>query len=359
VYLNTATMALGAAPVREAYEQALAEWVSGRFDYTAAERAGEDCRRLFAGLIGATADEVALVPSVSAAAGAVAAQLGPAKTGENVVVGAQEFSSNYFPWLLLRDRGYEIRTVPFVNGAPRVEDYASAADPRTRLLAVSAVQSATGAAVDLAALADLVHRGGGWIFVDACQAAGAVPLDARATKLDFLAAASHKFLCGTRGMGYLFARSELAPALRPIGPGWKAARDPLGSGYGPSMDLSPTASKLDASLAWFAGVGERNALGIFEELGTERIFEHNRGLVRRLRERLAADGWTLAGGPGDARSTIVSVPVEDPEGALGRLSEARVVASAPAGRLRLSLHLYNSPDDVDVVADLLSKERPR
>ena len=359
IYLNTASMALGAAPVRQAYERALSEWVSGRFDLNAAEKAGEDVRRLFAGLIGATHQEVALVPTVSAAAGTVAAQLDSAKAGDNVVVGAEEFLSNYYPWVLLRDNGYEVRTVPFVDGAPRLDDYVAAVDSRTKLLAVSAVQSSTGAAADLEALGDLVHRAGGWLFVDACQAAGAVPLDIRAMNIDFLAAASHKFLCGTRGMGYLFARSELVPALRPITPGWRAARDPLSAFYGPKVDLSPTASKLDASLTWFAAVGERAALEIFERLGAQRIYDHNRSVMRRLRERLAADGVATASPDGEIRSTVVSIPVKDPQPILQRFSEARVVAAVRAGRVRVSVHFYNTADDVDRVADLLSTERER
>jgi selenocysteine lyase/cysteine desulfurase len=349
VYLNTASMALGAAPVREAYDRALSEWVCGRFDLDSAEKVGEDCRRMFAGLIGAAPDEIALVPTASAAAGTVAASLGPARAGDNIVVGAQEFASNYYPWMMLRDRDYEVRAIPFVDGAPRVDDYAAAVDARTRLLAVSAVQSASGAAADLVALAELVHRRGGWIFVDASQAVGAVPLDVRATDIDLLATVSYKFLCGTRGMGYLFVRSELVPALRPITPGWKAGRDPMNTFYGPTMDLSPTASKLDTSLTWFAAYGERAALGMFEQLGKERIFEHNRGLMRRLREGLAM------GNVKEIQSTIVSLAVADPEAVVRRLAEARVVAAVRAGRVRIAVQFYNTEEDVDLVSSLLTR----
>jgi selenocysteine lyase/cysteine desulfurase len=347
-------MALGATPVREAYQRALSEWVSGRFDYNAAEQAGEECRRIFAGLVGALPEEVALIPSVSSAAGVVAAQLGPARMGENIVVGAEEYTSNYYPWLLLRDRGYDVRTVSFADGPPLVDDYAVAVNAQTRLLAVSAVQSSTGAPANLAALAEIVHRGGGWLFVDACQAAGAVPLDVRAADVDFLATSGHKFLCGTRGMGYLFVRSGLVPALRPVTPGWKAARDPLRSFYGPEMNLSSTASKLDSSLAWFAALGERAALRIFEQLGAQQIFEHNRDLVRRLRERMAGDGMSTRDTGGEVRSTIISIPVKQPEEMLRRFAEDRIVASVRAGRVRISLHFYNSPEDIDLVATLLA-----
>ena len=55
--------------------------------------------------------EIAIVPAVSTAAGIVAANLPPAEAGENIVVAENEFASNYYPWLLLRERGYEVRAV--------------------------------------------------------------------------------------------------------------------------------------------------------------------------------------------------------------------------------------------------------
>src|SRR5262245_26262736 len=106
IYLNTATMGVGCAAARDALSAAIEQWTRGRFDWVEAERAGEDARSLFAAMIGAHADEVAIVPAASTAAGLVSANLPPARPGENVVVAAHEFSSNYFPWLLLEQRGY-------------------------------------------------------------------------------------------------------------------------------------------------------------------------------------------------------------------------------------------------------------
>ena len=163
---------------------------------------------MFAEIVGATAGEIAIIPAVSTAAGLVAANLPPAKHGENIVVAENEFASNYYPWLLLSGRGYEVRTVAPGNGAGSdgtgsdpAEAFGQAADGGTRLMAVSAVHSANGYRANLAALSRVAARSGAWFFVDACQAAGAVPLDVVRDGVDFLAAASHKFLLGSRGMG--------------------------------------------------------------------------------------------------------------------------------------------------------------
>jgi selenocysteine lyase/cysteine desulfurase len=346
-------MCVGCAPAREAYERAVEHWSAGRFDWLEAERAGEEARVGFAELVGAQPEEIALVPAVSAAAGIVAANLPPAARGESVVVAGHEFSSNYFPWVLLRERGYEVRTVSPVSDGTPVEAYAAVCDGGTRLIAVSAVHSPDGYRTDLAAMSRVAARSGARVFVDACQAAGAVPLDVVQEGVDFLAAASHKFLLGSRGMGYLFVRRALLDGLWPILPGWKAARKPLESFYGPAMDLSPTASKLDTSLVWFAALAEQAALGVFRRFGVEAILDRNARLSRRLHDALLAQGTAFRPFPEAHRSTIVSVPIRDTEAAIARLREAGVVAAARAGRVRLSVHFYNLEEEIDRAAGLL------
>ena len=92
-YFNTATMDVGSAPAREAYELAVERWSA----WMEAARAGEEARAMFAEIVGATAGEIAIVPAVSTAAGIVAANLPPAKYGENVVVAENEFVSTTGP----------------------------------------------------------------------------------------------------------------------------------------------------------------------------------------------------------------------------------------------------------------------
>jgi selenocysteine lyase/cysteine desulfurase len=355
IYLNTATMAVGSVPAREAYEDAVRRWCAGRFDWIEAERAGEEARATFARIVGAQPEDVAIVPAVSSAAGIVAANLPPAAHGENIVVAAGEFSSNYFPWALLRERGYELRAITSDGEAVAVERYAEAADGGTRLIAVSAVSSANGYRADLPALSRIAARAGAWLFVDACQAAGAVPIEVMRDGVDFLAAASHKFLLGSRGMGYLYVRRALLERMQPVLAGWKAARKPLESFYGPAMDLATTASKLDTSLTWFAALADRAALGLFQRFGIAAILERNALLSRRLHDALLAHRPTMQLFPERHRSTIVSVPVADSSTAVVRLRDAGVIASARAGRVRLALHFYNCEEDIDRAAELVAR----
>lgn len=299
---------------------------------------------MFAEIVGCTAGEIAIVPAVSAAAGIVAANMPAAERGENVVVAENEFASNYYSWLLLQERGYDVRAVAPGGEGVSAEEFERTADGGTRLIAVSAVSSANGYRADLNAIGQIARNSGAWFFVDACQAAGAVPLDVVRAGVDFLAAASHKFLLGSRGMGYLYVRRDLLDALHPVGPGWKAARKPAESFYGPTMDLSATASKLDTSLAWFPAMADQAALS---------ILERNSRLSLRLRDALRAQALSFQPSSDENRSTIVSVQVGDTGAVAARFREANVLASVRAGRIRLAVHFYNLEEELDRVAELI------
>jgi cysteine desulfurase/selenocysteine lyase len=354
IYMNTASLAPGCRPAVEALKAGAEAWARGRLDWADAERAGEEARALLARLVNAAPDCVALIPTASAVAGLVAAHL-PRRfpAGGNILVGAEEFTSNLFPWRLLEAQGFEIRALPHEGGGVPEAAFEAAADARTRLLAVSAVQSATGYRADLARLRQAADRSGALLYVDAAQAAGALPLDVAALRIDAMAAPSHKFLLGTRGMGYGVFAPALRDALDPLWAGWKAAAEPLSSFYGPDMALSATASRLDMSLAWMNALAERESMRLLQAFGPARVHAHNLALSSRLR-----DGLRQAGVPfldhGEARgSTIFACQPRDAQAA-DRLAEAGVVASARAGRVRLSLHLHNTAAQVDLVAGLLS-----
>jgi cysteine desulfurase / selenocysteine lyase len=148
-------------------------------------------------------------------------------------------------------------------------------------------------------------------------------------------------------------RQLLFDRIRPISPGWKAARQPLDSFYGPAMDLSPTASKLDTSLIWFAALADQAALGIFRQFGIQALPDRNAQLSRRLHDTLMADRSAGRPVPHSNRSTIVSVPVDDADAVMTRLRAANVVASVRGGRVRLSVHFYNLDEEIDRVAELI------
>jgi len=293
---------------------------------------------------------------VSAAAGLVSAQFGPASPGDNVVIGEREYSSNHFPWRLLAAKGYEVRQVPFRNGGLQPADIAPRVDSGTQLVAFSAVQTATGHRSDIRSISAIAREVGAIVFVDGAQLVGALPVAADLDAIDVLATPDHKFLLhAARGLGYCYLSPTVQDRFVPVNAGWKAGRVPFNSFFGPEMELSPTASRFDNSIGWLAAVGNEAALSVFQELGADVIYARNRELAALLRSSLAQIAWTPVDLPEANRSTIVSVPLRDtdPGQLVASLKRQGVIASARDGNLRLAIHFYNDEDDIARVTSAL------
>src|SRR4051812_33982028 len=216
-YFNTAAVGLASQRLADTYREAIDQWTSAGFDFVRGEAAADGARTAVARLIGAEATDVALIPSVSSAAGLVAAQFGPAGTGDNVVIGEREYSSNHFPWRQLEVKGYDVRQVPFRNGGLEPEVVGDHVDGGTRLIAFSGVQTATGHRSDVAALAGLARDVGAIVFVDGSQWVGALPVAPDLEHVDVLAVADHKFLLNAgRGMGYCYLSRRVQGSFTPI-----------------------------------------------------------------------------------------------------------------------------------------------
>ncbi len=357
-YFNTAAVGLASRALLAALHGFVDEWGSSGLDYSRGEAAGESARASVAALMGAAPSDVALIASVSAAAGLVAAQFGPADPGRNVVIGEREYSSNHFPWRLLADKGYEVRQVPFRNGGLEPDDIERRVDGGTALVAFSGVQTATGHRSDIPAISAIARSVGALVFVDGSQLVGALPVAEHLADIDVLATADHKFLLHAgRGLGYCYLSPEVQDRFTPVNAGWKAGRVPTESFFGPTMDLSPTASRFDNSISWVAAIGNEAALSVFDEIGADVIFDRNRALAEVLRASLAEVGCTPVDLPEANRSSIVSVPLGDREPAplLAQLKERGVIAAARDGNLRLAVHFYNHEDDVEQVASALAE----
>lgn len=329
-YLDTATYGLPPRATVEALGQAIEGW-RAREDWQRWEKDGEVCRALFGRLVGARAEEIALLPAVSAAAGIVAASL-QTRPGDNIVCFERDFESAIFPWVSLERAGVELRAVP-------LEALAEAVDERTALVAVSSVQSADGRVADLSAIKATGVR----LFVDATQCAGAQPIDLDG--VDYLAASAYKWLCCPRGLSFLYVGSERLAAIEPWLAGWKSTVDPYEGYYGLPRLLTEDARRLDLSLPWLLTPGARASLELIERLGVERIAAHDLALARRF-----CAGREIP----ETGSAIVQVAVPDAKSALGELQHAGIQAAGRAGALRFAFHFYNDEEDVDRALEVLA-----
>ena len=331
-YLNTASIGVPPRSCVEAVQQALAQWAKGElaapdFDpFVAAARAS------FSRLLGVPQDCVAIGATVSDFVGMIASSL-PA--GSEVVCAEEDFTSVLFPFLVRQQAGeLVVRVVP-------LQQVAEAIRATTKLVALSAVQSADGRVFDSGSVRDACRRHGAATLVDATQAAGWLPLPW--AEFDFVAVAAYKWLVSPRGAAFLYVRPESLPQLRPHAAGWYAGDDVWNSIYGPPLRLAATARRLDVSPAWLSWVGCAASLAFLEKVGVAAIHEHNVRLASLFCERAFGR---------KSESAIVAVPDAS---LFARLRAKDIAVSRRAGGTRLSFHLYNTEDDAIAAAAALSR----
>ncbi|MCA1646595.1 MAG: aminotransferase class V-fold PLP-dependent enzyme [Chloroflexi bacterium] len=336
VYLDAATYGLPPRATVAAMHQAIDGWQSGAADWvTAWDMRGEACRASFGELIGASAEAIALIPSVSVGVATVAAVLQP---GDEVVAPDDEFTSVLFPLLVAaRERGAIVREVP-------LEHLAAGIGSRTRLVAFSLIQSQSGRAADLAAIVDSANRVGAQTLVDATHAVPFVPL--QAGRVDYLVCAAYKHLLSPRGVAFLYVAQNHWEHIPPLLANWRSTSRLYGHYYGGELDVAPNAARFDVSLAWFSWAGAAVSLALLADWQQQGLLQHPLDLARRLAGHL-----DLA----EPVGTLVSVPVDNAEGVRQDLAAAGFKAAVRAGSVRLSPHVYNTIEEIDRAAETLAR----
>lgn len=332
-YLSACTAGLPAAATTAALRAFIDEWSTGRMDAYRISAQVEQCRSLYAGLVGVAPDRVAVGTQTSQFA-SVAATAVP--DGGEVLCVAGDFASLTHPFEQARRRDVRVRYV-------ELEHLADAIGPGTSLVAWSHVQSASGAVSDQRAIREAAGAAGALTCVDLTQAVGWLPVDA--SDFDITICHAYKWLCAPRGSAFMTVRGGLDGALVPNAAGWYSSDDPWSSCYAGNTPLAEGAGRFDLSPAWPVIPGTVAALETIAGIDPRALHEHALALANSARS-----GLCLA--PGD--SAIVTW--RDAEGAdLAAMTRAGIAASGRAGNARVAFHLWNTPDDVTRLIEALER----
>jgi selenocysteine lyase/cysteine desulfurase len=204
-YFNCASLAPLLRSVRAAGEQALARraqpWTIGPAEWFGET---EELRALFARLIGADPEGIALIPATSYGLATAAQNIG-AGGRDRVLVVADDFPSTVYTWRTWAKRhDGEVIAVERHPGQTWTDAILAALDERVRVVSVPNVHWTDGALVDLTRVGERTREAGALFVIDASQSLGVMPLDASELRPDFLVAAGYKWLLGPLSVAYLF-----------------------------------------------------------------------------------------------------------------------------------------------------------
>jgi len=305
--------------------------------------------------VGARGEEIAFLRNTTDGANVIARGV-DWRPGDEVVLSDNEFGSNAWPWIALRDVGVVPRLLRTSEGRMTPDRLAVVMTPRTRVVAVSWVSFTDGYRHDLAALAEVAHAGGALFCVDAMQALGAFGLDVKRLRIDALYAGGAKWLLSLPGVSFLYVDAALQERLTVRWQGWRAVADPWNF-LDYDQPLAPNAARYEGGTPNFLGVsGLCASLDVIEDAGVDRISTHVLELTDYLVERLRAAGAQVVSqrGPGISSGIVTfNLPGTDPVALGRRLGAAHIVTTYRQTGIRVSPHGYNTRADIDALVDAL------
>ncbi len=325
----------------------------------------EETKNLFAKLINAKPAEISFVPSTTVGENLVASGLGLPQSGGNVVTDALHFEGSLYQYGEMAKQGLDVRVIrPTEDWRIDLGDLEKVIDKNTRLVALSLVSMINGFQPDLKAVCDLAHAHGAHVYADVIQAAGAIPIDVRASGIDFCACSAYKWLMGDMGIGFLYVRedlldggikrsqygfrqlTDLAYHVFPYDPPGSQVMDwTAGTDAGAHFEVGTVANATLACLT--------HSLKFFEQVGVANIQAYRQPMIDRLQKELPGLGFEPMTPPGTT-SPIVSFAVKDPKPYVDRLRQAKVNIAIYPHRIRISPSVYNDDSDITRLLECLS-----
>ena len=292
------------------------------------------------------------------------------KPGDEILLTEMEHHSNIVPWQLVAEQtGAIVRAAPITDrGELDLERFASLVTDRTKIVAVAHVSNALGTINPVRRIADLAHAAGAVLVVDGAQAAPHLPVDVEALGADFYALSSHKML-GPTGVGVLYGRESLLDAMPP----YQGGGDMINTVTFSGSTWAPLPAKFEAGTPNIAGaVGFGAAVDYIEQIGRDRIAEHEHALLAHATDRVTEVPGLRIIGTAPLKASVLSFVMEgihphdigtilDSEGVCIRAghhcAQPLMKRMGVPATARASFAVYNTEGEADALVAALHKAR--
>ena len=322
----------------------------------------EEARALAASLIGADADDIAIVAATSYGI-AVAARNVPVAPGSAILLMENEHPSHRYVWHeLAQARGAHIRVVE----RPEDGDWTAAilqviskCDVRIAVVAGTMVHWFEGTRIDLEAVARASRSVGACLVVDGTQWVGALPFDVGTVRPDFLAFATYKFVLGPYRLAFLYADKRWHTEGKPIEHhSWNRVGGDKSDFYVVDVPaFLPGARRFD--------MGERSdfavlpvaveSLKLLKGWGIENSYARLRHLNDLVWQEAQDRGFVRAVNPLRApHISILDLGDRVPANLGGALKAANIYVTVRGSKIRISPHVYNDERDISTLFEFLA-----
>lgn len=329
--------------------------------------AHEELKAEFAKIINAKPEEIALVPSTSAAACRILNSLDYEKRNK-IVVSALSFPGISFACYAQQKRGAKISFVPspqkigspvdYDNLRPGPADYEKSVDENTIMVLLTGTCYRTGFRQDkLREIVKIAHDKGAYVFVDDGQLSGHFAEDVRENNVDFLASTTYKYLLCPTGNAFLYVKKKLVEKLESLDRGWFSGEDfmdsfPYWLENKGRHRLSKTASRFELGVPRLPlDYISLPVLKMINEIGVKNIENYTKDLLDYYFQRITEAGYegfeTKSPYNREQRSHL-TIKVPDAQKVSVELRKYNA-AVEPSGRevIRIAPHFYNIKEEID------------
>lgn len=357
-YLNSAAVAPLPTVAVEAVNRQLRDVSeNGSAHYTEWIATKARAREIIARMMKVQAEQIAFTRNTSDGLATVANGL-KWQSGDNIVSFEREFPANFYAWRRIRDCfGVELRLCPERGGRIETEEFINLIDANTKIVAISAVQFASGFRADLERIGRAARQVDALFVVDFIQALGTMPFDFEAQFVDAGAGASHKWLCAPEGCGILYLSDRARNRIEPTLVGWISVEEAWDF-EDREQEFKPTA------LAWETGTGtsslfyglEQSAKLLFET-GADKIERYLEELTDYLCELVAGKNYEISSSRAAGEKSQI-VCIKHTDGATSteiakRLEQENIIVSPRGDRIRIAPHFFNNRQDIERLAEKL------
>jgi isopenicillin-N epimerase len=317
-------------------------------------------RTALASYLGADADDLVYVENTTYGLNALLRSL-ELRPGDEVLSSDHEYGAIERLWRYTcarRGARYCVQAIglPLTTAEAFIEAFWAGVTPRTRVIALSHISSATALTFPVAAICARARAAGILTVIDGAHAPGQLDLDLAAVDADFYVGNCHKWLCAPKGAGFLYVRREHQAALDPfvIGWGWQAD-DPGDSQF---IDYFERVGTNDPS----AYLATPAAIAFQQQHDWSQVCAACHALLREAEQRIAARSDLEPLSPSSrawfTQMRSIPLPPQVDVSLSQRLwhdyaIEVPIIAWGQRRFVRVSIQAYNTAADVDRLLDAL------
>ena len=314
-----------------------------------------ELRAAYGRVVGAPEERIALGPSISATVASVLSALNFSKR-KKIIATDLDFPTVGHSLLAKRRDGI---AVEFLRSPDKISVplhmFEGAIDDDTALVVTSHVYFTSGAIQDIKRLAEICHRQGALLLVDAYHGTGHVPTDVLDWDCDFYTSGSLKWLMGGSGITFLYVHArwkDLEPALA----GWFGMSNMFNFDIS-TLQWREGAARFEMGTPSMASVySALGGLSYIEEIGVQKIRERDSALTQDLIDRARAAGYKIRCAPTqEERTAIVMLEFDDPGPIVGELARRNIIVDYRPGTLRISPYFYNTVEENEAIIQALQE----